>query len=124
VYKKALKEGFTYALTTGVHNTQGLFGASDIALIEFEERLEKAVKRAKKGGRMGNVTIDLTTLKTKLRIVSDILDTRILERENKKSETIKKQEIQRLLNAKWRAEERKLTELSIEEIEKKIKKLQ
>lgn len=122
-YKEAIRENWKFKTINGLLSVGQLFTASDEALIKLEEDLKEEVKLSKKPNRFQKSAKKDKTLKSKLDIVSDVIDTLIAEREEASDILAVKAEEQKLLGLLKEKEDEELKSLSKEELQKKLDKL-
>lgn len=123
MYKEAVRGNYKFQTNVGELTVSQLFNASDDTLIKLEDSLKDQVKTSKKPNRFQGSGKKDKTLKTKLAIVSDVIDTIIEDRDNVVSEVNKKEKMQELLTEKSRRDKEGVKELSDDELDAKIKKL-
>jgi len=123
MYKQAIRENYRFQTINGLLTVGQLFTASDEALIELENSLKEEVKTSKKPNRFQKTAVKDKTLKLKLSIVSDIIDTLIEEREYAATVRDIKVEEQELLALKREKEVEEKKSLSKDEIDARLKEL-
>lgn len=124
MYKDAIRRSYKFQTNVGVLTIGQLFTASDATLIQLEEDLKIEVKSAKRPNRFQKSAVKDKLPKLKLAIVSDIIDTIIDERDVVADATINKEKEQKLLAALSKKRDEALDNMSEEEIEKALAKLQ
>lgn len=104
-------------------STEDLFTVNYDLLSQYEESLKTEVESFGKS-RRGSTNTNATQERTKLRlaVVSVILDYRDAEKERINSERENREHNQKILGLIAQKQEKALTELSVEELEKLLKK--
>lgn len=120
IWKEAIRKNYMFITDSGKLSTARLFTATDDTLTKLENDLKAKVEAAAEGGRFKKVGSVSETLKVKLAIVTEVIDTLIEEREIASNESAIKAEEQRLLRLLKNAEDVEESKLSPEELKKKI----
>lgn len=120
MYKQAIRENYKFQTNVGALTVGQLFTASDATLITLEENLKSEVESAKTPNRFEKRKYTSKTLKNKLAIVSDVIDTIITERDEKTNAVAKKEALQELLAEKLIRGKEGVKKLSDEDLDKKI----
>lgn len=123
MYKQAIRENYKFQTNVGALTVGQLFTASDATLGTLEENLKSEVEKAKAPNRFQKRKYTSQTLKNKLAIVSDVIDTIIAERENQANSVAKKEELQELLAERLRRQKDGVKEISDKDLDKKIAEL-
>ena len=124
IYKEAIRNNYTFNTNVGVMTVAKLFTASDNTLTDLEESLKEQVKDAKKSkNRFQKVVVKDKTLKIKLAIVTDVIDTIIEEREADAARIANKKEEQELLKRLKDIQDEKKSKMSEEEVLKRLDEL-
>ena len=118
MYKEALLKNYIFDTTKGYLSVQELITADDNTLEKLEAELKRKVKEDKKGGRFEKKSSKDKSLKTKLSIVTDLIDTRIESRELSSKEAENKAYNQKILAKIAAKQDEELNDLSVEELEK------
>jgi hypothetical protein len=121
MYKEAIRNNYKFQTNVGELTVGQLFTASDATLIQLEEDLKEEVKKAKKPNRFQTSAVKDKEPKIKLKIVSDIIDTFIEERETIKKEVENKANNQKILEIIKRKQDSELEDKTIEELEALMK---
>lgn len=123
MYKQAIRENYKFQTNVGALTVGQLFTASDATLGTLEENLKSEVESAKTPNRFERRKYTSKTLKNKLAIVSDVIDTIILEREEKATALSNKEELKELLAEKLRRQKDGIKDIKDADLDKKIAEL-
>ena len=124
MYKKALRMKLRFATTKGKLTTEDLFDLSLTDLNNIAIALDKKLSETPRRSFISDITPDTEEDELRFNIVKDVINTKLVERNNAQNAKAKAAEKAQLLEILHRKENQALENLSVDELKAKLAALE
>ena len=124
MYKKALRMKLRFATTKGKLTTEDLFDLSLTDLNNIAIALDKKLSETPRRSFISDITSDTEEDELRFNIVKDVINTKLIERNNAQNAKAKAAEKAQLLEILHRKENQALENLSVDELKAKLAALE
>ena len=124
MYKKALRMKLRFATTKGKLTTEDLFDLSLTDLNNIAIALDKKLSETPRRSFISDITPDTEEDELRFNIVKDVINTKLIERNNAQNAKAKAAEKAQLLEIIHRKKNQAMENMSIDELEAKLASLE
>ena len=124
MYKKALKMKLRFATTKGKLTTEDLFDLSLTDLNNIAIALDKKLSESPRKSFISDIAPDTEEDELRFNIVKDVINTKLIERNNAQNAKAKAAEKAQLLEILHRKENQALENMSVDELKAKLAALE